>query len=93
MLFCRGVHYWCSRMLHCYVYPTRSAGPSILRHKGANIQVQLVIFLLLLVGQRFDYREVDLFCSLRDLNFGFGLSRQLPKDLVDYGIVVEVPGI
>ena len=80
-------------MLHYKVHPTRSANWSVLRHKSADIQVQLVIFLLLLVGQRFDYREVDLFCSLQDLNFGLCLPRQFPKDLLDCGIVVEVPGV
>ena len=74
------------------MYPTGGLSRGVLRHKCADVEVELVVFLFFLVGKWICDGEVDLFGSLRYLYSSLSLSSQLPKNLIDRRIVVEVLG-
>ena len=93
LLFCwLGVNYLCSQRFDSDVYPTCGLGRGVLRHKCADVEVELVVFLFFLVCKWLCDGEVDLFGSLRYLYFSLSLSGQLPENLLDRRIVVEVLG-
>ena len=64
----------------------------LLRHKCADVEVELIVFLFFLVSKWLCDGEVDLFGSLRDLYFSLSLSGQLPENIIDRRIVVKVLG-
>ena len=74
------------------MYPTGGLNQGVLRHKCADVEVELVVFLFFLVGKWLCDGEVDLFGSLGYLYFSLILSGQFLKNLIDRQIVVEVLG-
>ena len=86
------VDYLCSRRFDSDVYPTSGIGRGVLRHKCADVEVELVVFLFFLVGKWLCDREFDLFGSLGYLYSSLSLSGQLSENLIDHRIVVEVLG-
>ena len=75
------------------MYSTSGFDRYVLRHKCANVEVELVVFLLFLVGEWLLDWEVDLFGYCWYWYLCFILSRKFSEDLVDRGIVVEGFGI
>ena len=65
----------------------------LLRHKCADVEVELIVFLFFLVREWLFDQEVDIFCCCWHWYFCLGLSRQFLEDLVDGWIVVEGFGV
>ena len=74
------------------MYPTSGIDRGIFRHKCVDVEVELAVFLFFLVGKWLSDGEVDLFGSLGYLYSSLSLSGQLPENLIDRRIVVEVLG-
>ena len=74
------------------MYPTGGLGRGVLRHKCADVEVELIVFLFFLVGKWLCDGEVDLFGSLGYLYSFLSLSGQLSENLINRWIVVEVLG-
>ena len=74
------------------MYPTGGLDQGVLRHKCVDVEVELVVFLFFLVGKWLYDGEVDLFGSLGYLYSSLSLSGQLPENLIDRRIVVEILG-
>ena len=65
----------------------------VLRQKCANVEVELIVFLLFLVDEWLLDREVNLFGCCWYWYLRFSLSRQFSKDLVDKRIVIKSFGV
>ena len=74
------------------MYPTSGLDWGVLRHKCVDVEVELVVFLFFLVGKWLYDGEVGLFGSLKYLYSCLSLSGQLPENMIDRRIVVEVLG-